>query len=178
VGTAADRGHHARLGVRRPQSCADRPGAQAAVVWSAPQRSSSTRIMGTTYQDSGRRPHPAPDAGLRLARVVDPWIVRAAADGAEGRSADGGSGHLRDARMDALAFHTMGLDQFFQALALSVTQIHGRRFRAFHFAASSCRKMTASCLAATCPSVSDHPSRQFGVAVLEEKRWVHRESAV
>ena len=52
--------------------------------------------------------------------------------------------------MKALASHTMGLDQFFQVLALSVTQIHDRRVQTFHFAASSCRKMTASCLAATC----------------------------
>ena len=58
-----------------------------------------------------RRPHPARDAGLRLARVVDPWIVRAAAAGAEGRSADGGSGRLRDARADALAIFRPDRDQ-------------------------------------------------------------------
>ena len=36
VGTAADRVHHTRLVVRQPRSWADRPGAQAAVVWPAP----------------------------------------------------------------------------------------------------------------------------------------------
>src|SRR4030042_1247085 len=42
------------------------------------------------------------DTGLRLTRVVDPWIVRAAAVGAQGRFAERGYGHLRVAGMDAI----------------------------------------------------------------------------